>query len=120
MTNRSRTRSTRAFHASRGVLALAATFAALTLTAAGCLLTSSFDNIAGVRPQDSGAQDAQDEAFEAGDDAEADTTPPKGFCASQTAPRVICTEFDDGALTAGGWTVSVTKDAGSATIDMAQ
>ena len=79
------------------------------LSLAGCLLTSSFDDVAGVRP-DGGAFDAANAAdaveeiavSSGGDDAgvEASTL---GFCASAVPAHRTCADFDDGKLEMGGW-----------------
>ena len=100
-------------------LALVASLAIAATSLAGCLLTSSFDNVAGVRPDAAlpppveAGNDGGDEAGEAGDASDAATP---FSCATQVPRHFICSDFDEGSLTAGGWTLSQ-SGAGSARLD---
>lgn len=83
-----------------------AAFATIAACAAGCLLTSDFDGIAGVRPPTEGG--AEDGAATDG----GSTSP----CA--TGEHLVCSDFDYGttALPVPGWNHS-TGDAGTLVID---
>lgn len=116
MTNRSRIRPRRT---TRRSLALAAILTGM-ISLAGCLLTSSFDDVAGVRPADAAppvddaVPDGSDEAAETGEGGA-----PPFSCATQAPAHFICSDFDEGSITAGGWTLSQSA-GGSARLDTAQ
>ena len=79
----------------------------------GCLLTNSFDGIAGVRPEDSGPDTTTEDGpiLEAGpEDAGADR-PPIPFCATQTVRHTLCLDFDEGGVTSGGFARTVGPNA---------
>lgn len=83
-----------------------ATFAGVS-AAAGCLLTSDFDGVAGVRPAT--------EAGEAGDADIAETAPPSPCLAGG---HLVCNDFDHagGGFPVPGWNQAFT-DAGTLTLD---
>ena len=94
--------------------------AAAALVPLGCLLTSSFDNVAGVRPID-GSIEPMDaplgavvdgQLIDAGSVDAADAADGKetgtvlAFCASQAGKHTLCADFDEGGITSGGFTKS--------------
>lgn len=101
-------RSTRAACCIAGVLV-----ALIALCGAGCLLTNSFDNVAGVRPVDAGDLDV-----DASPDPDADG-PTAPWCVSQSPVHQNCVDFDEGSLSGGGFTTSI-SNGGTVTLDTSQ